>query len=337
MLDQNTSESSYNQAIASIELTRRHQIRPLPQIYEVLLAHLDANDDALCHEVETALARPPAGKEEALRRIHAEFLAHSSLQEDLERIRDGLSSEISEVNNRLTDGIHGSQLMADELRKTLREMAGVVTREELQLLCKHLAISNRTHLSGTQQVSANMAQTQAQLDRMQRELELLREQASKDHLTGLPNRHYLDEKLTTLMAGDGDLCLAIIDLDRFKSVNDTWGHSFGDNVLRGMAQVLKQNTKGKDFAARVGGEEFVVVLPNTPLSGAVSVCNGIREAFGAVLWVSQSTGKEIGHFSLSCGVTMRRAGDDADSLYQRADQFLYAAKNAGRNCVQHGP
>ncbi|MHA3976303.1 GGDEF domain-containing protein [Halovulum sp. GXIMD14794] len=328
--------SSSHKARRVLDLADAKGVPITPQAFELLLRYLDSSEADLCAEVETALASGPGERSDSLARVHARHFGPPPLQQELERVRTMLATELSDVSARLSDGIRGNLRMTDELRRSLREMAGFVTREELQSLCRHLVLSGRAHLDDTRSVSEQLEHTRSQLKEMERELANLREAASRDHLTGLPNRRCFEERLEGLLAASDPFCVALLDLDEFKAVNDGWGHAAGDNVLRGIGHILKRNTKGKDFAARLGGEEFVLVLPETPLAGAEALCETIRGAFAEILWISQSSREEIGHLTLSGGITVRRPEDDGLTLLARADDHLYAAKNAGRNRIRAG-
>lgn len=333
MLDKPSHLATRDLALNAIRMAEEHGVQPSPQIFEVLFYHLGGNDSELDASVQQAMEAEPAAREAALSRVHLEHMGNMALRTALDRVRDRLSCEIADVAARLSDGMTGNLKMADELRRSLRELAGSVTREELHALVRDVVVSSRTHLKETQGVSVRLERTQQHLQKLEQELTALRESASRDHLTGLPNRRYLDEKLASLLARPGRLCFAMLDLDHFKAVNDTWGHAFGDNILRGIGQILHDNTKGKDFAARMGGEEFAIVLPDTGMEGAKSICNTIRRTFNDILWISEASGDEIGCFSLSCGVTERTDADNALTLIRRADRLLYRAKKAGRNRV----
>src|SRR5690554_3148438 len=158
-----------------------------------------------------------------------------------------------------------------------------------------------------------------------------------DPLTKIFNRKSFDEGMLKCLADtaeSGDpLCLMIIDIDHFKTFNDTFGHQTGDQVLRLVAMTLKSNIKGKDLVARYGGEEFVAILPSTALADAVSVAENIREAIQAKQLLKRSTNENLGRISASFGVAAYRADDTPGMLIERADRCLYAAKHAGRNCV----
>ena len=123
------------------------------------------------------------------------------------------------------------------------------------------------------------------------------------------------------------------DIDHFKNFNDTYGHLTGDQVLRLVAMSVKQNVKGQDIAARYGGEEFAVVLPNTVLRSAITVADHIRRAVMTKELMKRSTGEHLGRVTISIGVATLHKGDTAQTLIERADACLYAAKRNGRNRV----
>lgn len=129
------------------------------------------------------------------------------------------------------------------------------------------------------------------------------------------------------------MSLMLTDIDHFKTFNDNFGHLTGDQVLRLVAMSVKRNVKGKDTTARYGGEEFAVILPNTNLRAAVTVAEHIRRAVMAKELMKRSTGEHLGRMTISIGVATLRKGDTGQSLIERADTCLYAAKRHGRNRV----
>jgi two-component system cell cycle response regulator len=163
------------------------------------------------------------------------------------------------------------------------------------------------------------------------------EMAVTDGLTGLHNRRYLDSHLQTLvdraMARRRPLSVMITDLDRFKSINDTHGHDGGDDVLREFARRLRKNVRGIDLACRYGGEEFVVVMPDTDPLIAEKVAERIRAEIAQAPFAIGNSGKQI-EVTVSVGVSsLRKTGDTVEELMKRADVALYEAKTGGRNRV----
>ena len=163
------------------------------------------------------------------------------------------------------------------------------------------------------------------------------EMAVTDALTGLNNRRYLDSHLATLFerarGRRRPLSVMIADIDRFKSINDTYGHDVGDMVLREFAGRLRKSVRGVDLACRMGGEEFVVVMPDTDAATAEKVAERIR-AQTAQQRFATGRGDETIEVTVSMGVaSMARGADSIEALMKRADVALYQAKNGGRNRV----
>ena len=162
------------------------------------------------------------------------------------------------------------------------------------------------------------------------------EMAITDGLTGLHNRRYMETHLGTLTQKAHEtgrpLSVLIADIDHFKRVNDTYGHDAGDAVLREFAARFRRNTRGIDLACRLGGEEFVIVMPETELMRAFQVGERLRACIAAEPFrVNSATELRL---TASVGVsTLETSGDTPATLYKRADNALYAAKREGRNRV----
>jgi two-component system cell cycle response regulator len=159
-----------------------------------------------------------------------------------------------------------------------------------------------------------------------------------DQLTGLHNRRYMTGQLEQFMQravrGNEPLSLMMTDIDHFKSVNDTHGHQAGDDVLREIGKRLRANVRPTDVVCRTGGEEFVVLMPNTPGDLACAAAERIRKAVAAAEFPVLGGTKEL-RITVSAGVsTLQGAGDTIDDLMHRADTALYQAKSGGRNRVE---
>lgn len=171
-------------------------------------------------------------------------------------------------------------------------------------------------------------------DRLRLHYQQSMEMAVTDPLTGLYNRRYMASHLATLLAQSASqhgAAVAILDLDYFKQVNDTHGHPAGDDVLREVGNRIVRNIRGIDMACRYGGEEFVVLMPDTDLESAEVVANRLLQAIGGKPVATRSAGELTVTCSIGC--TSSREGDTADSLLKRADDALYEAKNGGRNRI----
>lgn len=173
-------------------------------------------------------------------------------------------------------------------------------------------------------------------DFLRNRLEESVEQSITDSLTGLHNRRYLESHLKTLVSQSLEsgraLSVMIADIDFFKKVNDTYGHDGGDAVLREFSQRLRRNTRGIDLAGRLGGEEFLVIMPDTDMERAYQVAERLRACIAADEF---EVGNQLRHrVTTSCGIaTLDRPDDTPETLFKRADKALYNAKRNGRNIV----
>ena len=161
------------------------------------------------------------------------------------------------------------------------------------------------------------------------------ERATVDALTGLRNRRWLDEAFARELArADGagrPLCLAMVDVDRFKKFNDEHGHRAGDEVLKGVGRVLRDTSRPNDLAARYGGEEFSVLFPDTPLDDALAAAERLRRAIAACEIGYE--GAALPRVTASFGLVQRLPGESLEQLVTRADAALYRAKEQGRDRV----
>lgn len=163
----------------------------------------------------------------------------------------------------------------------------------------------------------------------------LRSLIMRDGLTGLLNHSALKEQLVAEIAQAGrngaSLALAMIDLDRFKTVNDTYGHPVGDQVLRTLSRLLRQRLRRSDIVGRYGGEEFAVIFPDTNAATAKKVLDQVRLAFAKI---EQHGNQQVFSATFSAGVADLELAADADELIEAADNAMYVAKQKGRNCIE---
>ena len=172
-------------------------------------------------------------------------------------------------------------------------------------------------------------------ERNRNAMEKHRYKALHDPLTELPNREAYNERVEAewqrWQRYNHPLTLAVCDLDHFKKINDNFGHQAGDRVLKVISRSIAKRLREVDFFGRYGGEEFVVIMPETPLEKAVTVLEKIRAAIANTAFNYKEEPLAI---TLSMGVTEFRPGDTTDSVFARADRALYSAKAGGRNrCV----
>ena len=186
-----------------------------------------------------------------------------------------------------------------------------------------------------QQFETKLDTYASEITDLTRQLEQTKKAAMLDPTTGIGNRRRFEESLADMLRNLGEfndkVSVLLADVDNFKTVNDTLGHSVGDQVLRLVAKTFVTNLKGSDIVARWGGDEFAAILPNTTLENGLSVAENVRKSIASKSLKNKDTGETMGKISLSIGVSTYRAGDNGHKLIFRADQALYEAKRLGRN------
>lgn len=208
---------------------------------------------------------------------------------------------------------------------------GMFGRDDVQILAA-LATLIATALE-----TARAVQLELQRKELERDLERAFEAATTDALTGLKNRRFLEERMREELArarrSHQGLAAILLDVDRFKSVNDTWGHPVGDRVLVAVARAVAESARSTDVVARWGGEEFCVIASDTTAEGAMVLAERIREAIAAaeIPLEAGTEGPRVLRVTASLGVSTWIEGQDAEALIEAADEALYTAKEGGRN------
>jgi diguanylate cyclase len=208
-----------------------------------------------------------------------------------------------------------------------------------QMVCE-LRSQTQMMLRATAELSEKLSASRSEVAAIVERLERAQTEPLRDPLTGLNNRHGLQRAVDAISASASDLdgvTLLAADVDRFKNINDTFGHVIGDKVLLKIAEVLRAHIKPADVASRLGGDEFVVLLSRMSPADAATLAENIRASV-ARTQISGSDGSEhLGQVSLSIGLAVGEKDDTLESLRDRADAALYQAKNGGRNRVTVSP
>ncbi len=183
-----------------------------------------------------------------------------------------------------------------------------------------------------QAAEARLAAATSEADQLREKLEEARGDARRDPLTGLPNRRAFEEAFAERMQTGETLCLAVVDVDRFKRVNDQFGHSVGDRVLRAIADAL--TTACPDhFVGRYGGEEFIILFYGLDLPAARAMLEAARISVASKRYRLRESDAPLGSVTFSGGVTEAEPGEVQGAVFGRADKLLYAAKDGGRNRI----
>lgn len=226
---------------------------------------------------------------------------------------------------------------SESLAEADRNLLASNNPDRIRAIIRALTAANEQMRHETNELSASLEKSQQQVAQLSSRLIEAEETSLRDPLTSLANRRLFDANLAREIADARvratEMCLVMADIDHFKKVNDSFGHPFGDRVLKHFAELLMRNIKGRDTAARVGGEEFSIILPQTTLKSASVLVEQIRCKLEAQQWKNAQNGQLFSKITASFGIARLGRDDDPELLARRADEMLYEAKRAGRNRI----
>ncbi len=316
---------------------RKNEIPAYPRNYELWYTYAAGFNHALNKSINDIIRQ--RGKITSLEvgRIYDQFIAPTRIGERIDEVGGRLSEEIKGVAGMLATQMESTSSYSSSLGEARTALAGAKDTGAVETIVQGLIdVTHQTERTN-RELENQLTESRRQIAELQESLEAIRYESLVDDLTTLANRKHFEQSLDRLQAeadqSGASFCLLFTDIDHFKKFNDTFGHQTGDQVLRLVALALKQNIKGQDIACRFGGEEFAVLLPRTDLAQAVVVAEHIREAVFSKELVKRSTGENLGRITISIGVAQWKRGDNAQSIVERADVCLYAAKRGGRNMV----
>ncbi|GJL94169.1 MAG: GGDEF domain-containing protein [Hyphococcus sp.] len=314
-------------------------IPPVPPYYEVWFSHLERKNDDLSSEIDSAGA---SIDEMFLKNIHGKYFENGKTESNI----DDYTAQLLLQTKNMKHLIENFDDSAKEFHKDLDDAsvqmeAGNIDEQDPKVLLGTLLQTAQKAIERNAELEQNLSLASTKISSLQEAVEMIATDANTDFLTKLHNRRYFDNAFDQLLdsarISNEPLCLVVADIDHFKNFNDTWGHHIGDQVLKLVAGTLRENVKGQDLIARYGGEEFSIALPNTTLEDAVRLTDNIRVAVSKRKLVNKATNSELGRITMSFGIAMLDEKTTAEDIFQQADSALYAAKDAGRNCVRTHP
>ncbi|RAX39350.1 GGDEF domain-containing protein [Rhizobium tropici] len=308
-------------------------IAPIPRNYELFYEAYIGSNPALTRALA---ALGSSATQEELDAIGAKYFPHHA------------SRVFDDAHARLTIGL-------DTVLRALRQEQATLQSYNRLLGETYDNISSRSHNSAEllrgaidmltaatgdtmaqgEKTVENVVQRSQEMDQVRKELDEYKRIANTDALTRLANRRAFEDRLASIF--DNRLtrpttALVLADIDHFKRINDTFGHPVGDKILATVASVIRARARRDIFVARVGGEEFALILEATTIEEVATVCERIRHTLETTPFKNSRTRVDYGPITLSLGACMASEAVDSGELYNKADLALYCAKNGGRNC-----
>lgn len=313
-----------------------YKLTPNPINFAVCYEYISGNNQPLSDEFDQIIQSG-----DGCSNYQAGELFQQYIWDDDKRLINKLRAEFITLLVNSFDSIaefeSSTSISSDSLAKHTRNLIEGNSVEDIQKTMTEIIQEVRNLAESGQSVRKKLDETKTEIDVLKNELEQTRLEATTDPLTGLKNRRSFEISMKGLMRDvdpkDPALCLLMIDIDHFKKINDSYGHVFGDKVLKSVAAILLANVKGRDIVSRIGGEEFAVLLPDTRLEYAKIVAENLRAAVESAKVKKIETGETLDTVTVSVGITCYKRDDTTDILIDRADKAMYKSKNEGRNRV----
>jgi len=332
-------EHERTMAFAEIALGQIRALRQpaSPRHFEVWYTYATGYSPSLNQMVNEALARNGTLSEADIDHIYETYISSNRFTDRIDHVGSQVMGEIEQVMAMIGAAAGTASSYTENLAHVTQKLGVAADEPAVRAIVESLVQATKAMEQNNQALEARLSASKKEITQLQQNLETVRNESLTDPLTSLSNRKFFDDALAKAIAEsrarNEQLSLMMTDIDHFKRFNDSYGHLTGDQVLRLVATSVRQNVKGQDIAARYGGEEFAIVLPNTVLRSAITVADHIRRAVMTKELMKRSTGEHLGRVTISVGVAMLRQNDTAQTLIERADTCLYAAKRVGRNRV----
>ena len=312
----------------------QHRVPPTPENFAVWFFYAMGGSLTLKKTIDILIANKRKFDSLVNRDLYVTYVRPYSDPGLSDDIPDQVHAVIASAQEFLATAISDNRSQMESLGEVSSECQAVADpRPIIEKLLKELSSAT----SRSTALEANFLRTTQDLDQIRDSLKLAEQHSNTDPLTGLANRRSLEAflrtaQITSMEAGT-PLSILMIDIDYFKTFNDSYGHQVGDQVLRLVGRVLQESVRDCDHAARYGGEELIAVLPGATLDVCAEVAERIRRRIGEARLTRRTTGEEISSVTISVGVAQFRMAESAEGLIERCDRALYQAKRSGRNCT----
>ncbi|MDR1871091.1 MAG: GGDEF domain-containing protein [Deltaproteobacteria bacterium] len=334
----NLVEATYEMAKKILPFLARRKIPLTPENYRIFYDYFLLLKPDLSKKIDELLESncrfSPEISEEILRDY---YQSDDDQVANVERFSERIAKVSEALNKNLGQTLDNTSSFRDFLTNTVNQISlSVMEDSSLKYLVDNILEETLSTLSSQNDLASHLAKTRQLVSSLTTELKDQARLANVDELTQLYNRRFFINSLNRFITPEGVnqlLSMVILDLDRFKTINDTWGHNIGDKVLIFCAKIIKSAAGEKHMAVRYGGEEFVLLCPGLESAGAKAVAETIRGQVESTQVTIRGAAIPV---TISGGVSQYRSGDTVEEFIGRADKALYQAKADGRNQIKEG-
>ncbi|WP_061050798.1 GGDEF domain-containing protein [Vibrio mimicus] len=320
----------------AVPLMMKHHVAATPANYALWYTYVDQANPQLNTEMDAVLANfglcPPASGEH----LYQQYIA-TKAETNINQLRANVEVLLGEISSSMSDTLSDTSSFASIIDKGFRELERVeqenLSIEEVMTVIRRLVSDSKDIRHSTNFLNNQLNVATHEISRLKEQLAQVQKDALFDSLSGLYNRRAFDGDMFTLLHTDHSVCLIMLDIDHFKVLNDTYGHLFGDQIIRAIAKRLQSLCRDGITAYRYGGEEFALITSNKSLRIARQFAESVRRSIEKLTVKDRRSGQSVGNITASFGVVEKIDGDSLESLVGRADGLLYEAKNLGRNRV----
>lgn len=316
--------------------TAKYSIPLTPENYHTWFEYFVGSNKELKAEIDDLIASIKPFTSDINQKLYTKHF--SKEKNDLKDVHKETNKILKQIVLTTLSTANCTSDYSDKMENYCHKIKNIDEPEQIQHVIEDIIKDTNNMAKYSKQLNEKVEAANSQISSLSKKLEETKKDVLIDALTGLNNRRAFDGKLSSLFdnfkQNEEFFSILMLDIDYFKKFNDEYGHQIGDEVLRIVGSHLKENLKGKDFPSRYGGEEFIVILPNTAIQKAKIVAEIIRSEISNIRLKIKKTGKTLGDITVSIGVSELRKGDTSASVVERADAALYFAKNAGRNNVK---
>ena len=304
----------------------------LPRNYELFYEAITGGSKALTDALSALGGRPTQKQLDEVARAH---IARDDPWQ-VDDAQDSITAKLDEIllllrKERMSMETYGKILGETSSGLSSRHS---ISREFLDKIIGVMATATRTSIENRSHIVSSITDKSGELREVQSKLEEYKRLAETDALTQLHNRRAFDRTISGIYDNNRSVAfsaLILADIDRFKTVNDRFGHPVGDRIIQIVASILRATVRDDAFVARTGGEEFAVILEGCGEDATFRIAEDIRQAIMEAPFVNVANGTNYGPVTMSFGTCMATQAQSPDDLYVKADRALYASKSAGRN------